>query len=150
MITEIEDSDFDLTKLPTETEADQRREDAFNAVYTWGGREFEGLSCSRKDLWVSLCHKAGYPPLSACFDELTLFVPLAKALIFVCLTPAKQLKKLRAEGIQSLVDACEEWVDENVRLNQETDILQLGLRVFNDASENRAEAVPSGSDKGKS
>lgn len=138
----IEEQDFSITKLPTESAEDRRREAAFNAVYSWNDVEFEGLSCSRKDLWVSLCHKAGYPPLSDCFDDLALFVPLAKAIVFICITPTKSLRRLRATGIQSLVDACEDWVDENVKIKDEKRILDLGLKVLNDSGENQAEAVP--------
>jgi hypothetical protein len=143
-----EDDEVSLIKLPSDTDFEKRREEAFNAVYAWRKKEFEGVSCSRKDLWVSLCHKAGYPPLNDCFDDFSLFAPLAKALVFCCITPTATLRKIRANGMQDLVNACEDWIDANVKISEESEIISLGLRVLNDSTANQSEAVPSG-DSGK-
>lgn len=106
---------------------------------------FEGLTCSRKDLWTALCYKAGFPPLKAGFDDLQWFVPLAKALVWVCITPSKQLRRLRAQGIDAVVEEFTDWVDDNVRIKDESAILDLGQRLLIDSNENTAEAVASGS-----
>ena len=143
----IEERDYDITQLPTTDPAQERREQAFNAIYAWKGKEFEGVSSSKKDLWVSMCHKAGYPPLDACFDDLTLFVPRAKALVWICLTPPKELRTLRANGMDRLIDAFEAWSDANIKSSaDDREIMTLGLRIFNDSAENTAEAVPMASD----
>ena len=131
---------------PGESAAEKRREDAFNAGYVWKGVEFEGISSSRKDLWTSLCHRAGFPSMDACFDDVSLFVPRAKAIVWVCATPSKTLRSLRSNGPDAVLAAFEEWCDKNVSIKDEREILRLGLRIFNDSSENAAEAVPSALD----
>ncbi len=139
------EAEDDVTARPAE-QAEQRREDAFNSGYVWNGVEFEGLSSSRKDLWTSMCHKAGFPALDACFDDLTLFIPRAKALVWVCVTPSKTLRSLKAHGIDRCVEAFEEWCDKSVCIPEEQAVLRLGLRIFNDSSENAAEAMQGASD----
>jgi hypothetical protein len=133
--------------LPNEQE--QRRTDAFNAAYEWKGKTFEGVSCSRKDIWVSMCHKSGFPTLDACFDEFSLFAPLSKVLIFVCITPTAQLRKLRAQGIQALIDACDDWIDANIKISEERDAISLGLRILNDSTANQSEVVQTAGAEGK-
>lgn len=142
-----EDDGISLVNLPNEQE--QRRTDAFNAAYQWKGKEFEGVSCSRKDIWVSMCHKSGFPSLDACFDEFSLFAPLSKVLIFVCITPTAQLRKLRAQGIQALIDACDDWIDANIKISEERDAISLGLRILNDSTANQSEVVPTAGGEGK-
>jgi hypothetical protein len=138
----IREADDDVTTRK-EQAAEKRREDAFNAGYNWKGVEFEGISSSRKDLWTSLCHKAGFPNLDSCFDDLTLFIPRAKALVWVCSTPAKTLRSLRSQGMDACLEAFENWCDSSVAVRDEKEILRLGLRIFNDSSENAAEAAQS-------
>lgn len=140
------EADDDVTSRPAEKdEAEKRREEAFNSGYNWKGVEFDGLTCSRKDLWTALCYKAGFPPLKAGFDDLQWFIPPAKALVWVCITPAKQLRRLRAVGIDAVLEAFTEWVDDNVRIKDESEILDLGQRILIDSNENQAEAVSTGS-----
>lgn len=143
------EAEDDVTKRPTEDKAEKRREDAFNAGYNWRGVTFEGLTCSRKDLWTSLCYKAGFPPISAAFDNLQLFVPLAKALVWACVTPSKELRRLRSLGMDATHEAFIEWADANVRLSDERAILDLGQQILIDANDNQAEAAPSGIGSGK-
>lgn len=141
----IREADDGVLTRPAEDPQEQRREEAFNAGYSWKGVAFEGLTCSRKDLWTALCYKAGFPPLKAGFDDLQWFVPLAKALVWVCITPSKQLRRLRAQGIDAVVEEFTDWVDDNVRIKDESAILDLGQRLLIDSNENTAEAVASGS-----
>ena len=145
----IREADDDVTARPAEQVAEKRREEAFNTGYNWKGVTFEGLSCSRKDLWIALCYKAGFPPLKAGFDDLQWFVPLAKALVWVCVQPKKQLRQLRALGIDAVVDEFTDWVDDNVRISDESAILDLGQRILIDSNENQAEAAPSAGGPGK-
>lgn len=144
----IREADDDVTKRKTQEE-EKRREQAFNAGYAWKGETFEGLSCSRKDLWIALCYKAGFPPLKAGFDDLQWFVPQAKALVWVCLVPKKQLRRLRSLGIDAVLEEFTEWVDQNVSMKDETVIIDLGQRLLIDANENQAEAAPSTGGTGK-
>jgi hypothetical protein len=95
-------------------------------------------------MWIALCYKAGFPPLKAGFDDLQWFLPLSKALVWVCITPSKQLRRLRALGIDSVLEEFTEWVDDNVRIRDEQAILELGQRILIDSNENQAEAVASG------
>lgn len=141
----IREAEDDVTNRKTQ-EASKRRENAFNAGYEWKGKEFEGISSSRKDMWTSLCHKAGFPSLDACFDDLTLFIPRAKALVWVCATPAKSLRSLRSQGMEACLEAFDTWCDASVSIKEEKDILRLGLQIFNDSSENVAEAAQSALD----
>lgn len=144
----IREANDDVTTRK-EQAAEKRREEAFNAGYNWKGQEFDGLSCSRKDLWIALCYKAGFPPLKAGFDDLQWFVPLAKALVWVCIQPKKQLRRLRALGIDAVLEEFTEWVDDNVSLRDEAAILDLGQRLLIDANENQAEAAPIAGGSGK-
>jgi hypothetical protein len=145
----IREAEDDVLTRPAEDPAEKAREEAFNAVYSWKGTTFDGLSCARKDLWLSVCHKAEFPPLLYCFDDLTYFPPLAKALLFCCITPTRALRKLRGEGIQAVVDACEDWTEKNVKIHEEKEAVALALRVLNDSSENQAEAAATSSTPGK-
>lgn len=145
----IREADDDVTKRKTQEE-EKRREEAFHSIYEWNGKAFEGISASRMDVWRSLCHKGGFPPLDPCFDDTDLFYPRAKSLIWLCVVDAKELRALRAKGMDALLDAYEKWVDKEVPHHKERDALTLGLRIFNQSYENRAEVVPSGaSEPGK-
>lgn len=147
MITEKEVSILDL---PTEEQQERKRQDAFNSEYCWQGKYFTGLTSARKDLWTSFCHKAGFPLLSQCFDDVSLFTPLAKALLFVCLVPKAELKRLRAAGMDKMLDAFEDWCDANVPIRLEADAISLGITVLNDSGANQSEVLPSeGSSVGK-
>ena len=144
----IREADDDVTSRPAEKdESEKRREDAFNAVYQWNGRSFEGISASRMDVWRSLCHKGGFPALDPCFDDTDLFYPRAKSLIWLCLIDAKELRRLRSQGMDALLLAYEAWVDKEIPHAREREALTLGLRIFNQAYESRAEVVPSGADE---
>lgn len=129
--------------------AEKRREEAFNAGYNWKGQTFDGLPCSRKDLWTALCYKAGFPPLKAGFDDLQWFTPAAKALIWVCVMHDKPLRRLKALGMDAVQEAFEEWVDDNVRINEENKIVELAQQILIDSNENQAEAAPSAGSLGK-
>jgi len=129
--------------------AEERREAAFDAIYSWKGRAFDGFSSSRKDLWRSVCHAAGYAPLTACFNELSLFHGHAKAAIYICLQDKKRLRELKARGLAAIVSDMEEWVDKNIKPHEETEAFDIGLKVFNDSCENAASAVPQTISPGK-
>lgn len=145
----IREAEDDVTTRPAEDPAEKRREEAFNAGYSWRGVAFDGLTCSRKDLWTALCYKEGFPPLKAGFDDLQWFVPLAKALVYVCSQPAKHLRRLRSLGIDAVAEDFRDWVDANIRINDESAITDLGQRLLIDSNENQAEAVGSGDSLGK-
>lgn len=137
----IESDDDDTLSRPS---AEQEREAAFNAGYSWKGVTFEGLTCSRKDLWTALCYKAGFPPLRAGFDDIGWFTPTAKALVWVCATPSKTLRRLHALGIDSVLEAFTEWADENVRIPEEGAIRDLAQRILIDSNANQSEATGGG------
>ena len=139
----IDEQEISILDLPTEDPAATRREAAFNNSYIWEGKAFEGLTSARKDLWSSLCHKAGFPPLSQCFDEISLFAPLAKAMLFVLVTPKAKLKFLRAQGMDKMLDAFDEWCDVAVPIHLEPDVISLGIKLLNDSTANQTEVVPS-------
>jgi hypothetical protein len=147
MITEKEVSILDL---PTEEQQERKRQDAFNSEYCWQGKYFTGLTSARKDIWTSFCHKAGFPLLSQCFDDVSLFTPLAKALLFVCLVNKAELKRLRAAGMDKMLDVFEDWCDANVPIRLEADAISLGITILNDSGANQSEVLPSeGSSVGK-
>ena len=146
----LAERDISILDLPTEDPAATRREAAFNSSYIWEGKPFEGLTSARKDLWSSLCHKAGFPPLSQCFDEISLFAPLAKAMLFVLVTPKERLKLLRAQGMDKMLDAFDEWCDVAVPIHLEPDAISLGIKLLNDSTASQTEVVPlEGSSVGK-
>jgi hypothetical protein len=141
-MTPLAERNNSILDLPTEEAAEKKREAAFNSGYSWDGKQFEGLTSARKDLWSSLCHKAGFPLLSQCFDDVVLFTPLAKAIIFVCSTPKAELKQLRSQGMQSVLDTFEDWCDEKVPIRLESEAISLGIRILNDSSANQSEVLP--------
>jgi hypothetical protein len=138
----------DVTSRPAER-AEQEREQAFHAGYSWRGKTFEGLSCSKKMLCDALCYKAGFPPLKAGFDDLQWFAPMSKAIVFVCATPSDRLRKLWSLGIDAVLDAFTTWVDANVRISEEAAIVQLGQQILIDSNKNQAEALPTAGGSGK-
>ena len=142
-MSSLAERDISILDLPTEQAAEKKREAAFNSGYTWAGKQFEGLTSARKDLWSSLCHKAGFPLLSQCFDDVVLFTPLAKALIFVCSTPKAELKDLRAQGMPAVLEAIEDWCDEVIPIKMEEKAISLGIKILNDSAENQSEVIPS-------
>jgi hypothetical protein len=149
-MSQLEEKEISILDLPTEDLAAARREAAFSNSYIWEGKPFEGLTSARKDLWSSLCHKAGFPPLSQCFDEISLFAPLAKAMLFVLITPKSKLKLLRAQGMDKMLDAFDDWCDVAVPIHLEPDVISLGIKLLNDSTASQTEVVPSeGSSVGK-
>lgn len=147
----IAEKEISVLDLPSEDVESKKREEAFaNTGYVWNKEPFTGLTSARKDLWVSLCHKAGFVSLSQCFDDISLFTPLAKAILFVCTVPKKELKKMRAQGMDTMLDAFEDWCDKNVPIRLESDAVSVGIQVLNDSSVNQSEVLPSeGSGVGK-
>lgn len=141
-MSSLAERDISILDLPTEQAAEKKREAAFSSGYSWNGKQFEGLTSARKDLWSSLCHKAGFPLLNQCFDDVVLFTPLAKALIFVCSTPKAELKELRAQGMAAALDAFEDWCDEKAPISMEAEAVSLGIRILNDSSANQSEVLP--------
>lgn len=139
----IIESDEDDT-LSRPSAAEQEREAAFNAGYSWKGVTFEGVSSSRKDLWLALCYKAGFPPLRAGFDDIAWFTPTAKALIYVCVTPAPALRRLHALGIDAVFEAFLEWADANVKVSDEKAIRDLAQQILVHANLNQSEAAGGG------
>lgn len=128
-------------KSPEEI-AEEKREAAFDASYSWHGTPFEGFSSSRKDLWRSVCHAAGYAPLTACFNELSLFHPHAKAAIYICMQDRKRLRSLKSKGLMAVVADMEDWIDANIKTHEEGEAFDIGLKMFNDSHENSASTVP--------
>lgn len=147
----IPEKEISVLDLPSEEAESKKREDAFaNTGYVWNKEPFTGLTSARKDLWVSICHKAGFVSLSQCFDDVSLFTPLAKAMLFVCIIPKKELKRLRALGMDAMLDAFEDWCDKNVPIRLESDAISIGIQLLNDSSVNQAEILPpEGSGVGK-
>ena len=140
-----------VLNLPTEVVQEKKREEAFSNQYSWRGKEFDGLTSARKDVWMTLTHKAGFVPMEDVGDSPELFIPLAKAIIFVCILPKAELKRLRTQGQAALIDAFEDWCDKNVPINMEAEAFTLGLKVWSDATANQAEVLPSeGAGVGKS
>ncbi len=141
-----EADDDDVLSRP---QAEIQREAAFNAGYSWKGKTFEGLTVSKRMVCDALCYKAGLPPIKAGFDSRQWFAPMAKAIVFVCATPGKQLRKWWGLGIDVVQEEFMAWVDDNLTLRDESAILDLGERILIDSMENQAEAVPSGGNSGK-
>ena len=139
-----EDDGYSVVSAPGETAAEKRREEAFNAIYEWDGKVIHGISASRKGLWRSLCHKAGFCRLDECFDDISLFSPHATAIIYLSQIKEDELTMLRAKGGLHLLVAFERWVDRNIPCNREQDALHLGLKILNHSSENQAEGASSG------
>lgn len=138
----IEETDItSILSMPSEAREEKAREEAFGKDYTWHGKLFEGVSSSRKSLWESLCHHAGYCDLQAAYENTTLLIGHCKALLYVCIAPRQRLKALRASGMTALVEDYEAWVDENIAISEEKAVLDLGIQILNDACINRAEAV---------
>jgi hypothetical protein len=142
----IREAEDNVTKREGAREAEKEREEAFNAAYEWQGKTFEGISASRMDVWRSLCHKGGFPAMEPCFDDTDLFYPRAKAIIFISQITTEELKRLRAKGMDAVLEAYENWVDKFVPHHAEKAALTLGLRIFNQAYANRAEIIPDGPD----
>lgn len=138
-----EDDGYSLVSQPGEQES-EKREEAFNAVYEWNGKVINGISASRKGVWRSLCHRAGFCRLDDCYDDISLFSPHATAIIYLCQIEDAELTVLRAKGVNHLLLAFEKWVDKNIPNHRENDALTLGLRILNHSSQNQAEALPSG------
>ena len=53
-MTALAERNISILDLPTEEAAEKKREAAFNSGYSWDGKQFEGLTSARKDLWSSL------------------------------------------------------------------------------------------------
>ncbi len=145
----MEEQDFSILGLPGEDKEQKARDAAFNAMYSWRGKEFEGVSSSRKSLWEGLCHYAGYCDTQTAYNEPTLLTAHCKALLYICITPRERLKRLRAVGLPALLEDYEAWVDANIKISEEKDVLDLGIRILNDSVINQAEAVPLDGDTGK-
>lgn len=144
---EIRESDDD--DVLSRPQAETRREQAFHAGYSWKGKTFDGLSVSKKMVCDALCYKAGFPPINAAAHSNQWFAPMAKAVVFVCATPWKELRSHWAYGIEFVQEQFMDWVEANVSLSDEREIVRLGERIFLDSTENQAEAVPSGGGSGK-
>ena len=123
---------------------EERREAAFHATYNWKGKAFEGVSLGKKMVWRCLCQKLGHPKMEDCADDVGAFTPSAFALIFICATDWREVKRLRSLGIDAVVSAFDAWTESNCAVSDEKDGLTLGLQIINDSVANQVEAIASG------
>jgi hypothetical protein len=48
-----------------------------------------------------------------------------------------------------LIDACDDWIDANIKISEERDAISLGLRILNDSTANQSEVVQTAGSEGK-
>ncbi len=142
------EAEDDVTARPAE-QAEQEREQAFYAGYSWRGKAFDGLSPFKKMICDALCYKAGFPPLKAGFDDLQWFAPMSHVIVFVCAIPRESLQRMWSLGIEIILKEFSVWVDANVKTTEEAEIVQLGQQLLLDSKKNQAEAIPSAGGSGK-
>lgn len=124
-----------------------RRDAAYYGTYAWKGRTFAGLSSGKKDVWGAMNHRLGYATLQQCVGDMTLFTPLAKTMLFVCLADWRELARLRALGITAVIAAYDEWLEASIPIHDEAAAHDLAVSILNDSVVTQAEAVDSPTDE---
>ena len=129
-------------KLDSADPADEsRRQDAFDAEFTWRGGELHGFSVSREAIFGQLRLAMGAPPLRFCLADPDAFAGDAQRILYLCAHPPEIWNRLRTDmvNLQSAVDA---WADENISISEKLAAETLAMRIWLAAQENRHEPAP--------
>lgn len=125
-----------------EREAEKDREWAFDAGYSWNGRELLPFSIGREALFSQLRTAVGAPPIHAAVRDFDAFLADALRLIFICSMTPEQLRPLRRDAVV-FQEAVESWADANVKPSQRAEAVALGINIYADAHATEHEPAPS-------
>ena len=121
------------------TEAD--REAAFSDEYFWNETQLLPFSLERYNIFVTQRLAMCAPTLGAALQDGAAFFPDALRLLWLCSTPPETLSRLRSRP-QDMQAAIEAWAADNAPVSRSTEVLDIGLKLFNSAFENRHESRP--------
>lgn len=138
-------------KLPkpeiTDPVQERRRQEAYDAEFSWRGEPLHGFSVSREALFGQLRLAMGAPPLRFCLADPDAFAADAQRILFLCATPPEIWNRLRADmaALQTAVDA---WADENIECSEKLAAETMAMKIWLAAQENRHEPAPTGKPHG--
>ncbi len=126
---------------------EKEREDAYNGVYFWKGKELLPFTPSKKALWERLClHDVPMPEMVE-LGSLQLYMPRAAKLLYLLANGPETYRHLRANpGI--FIEAIEAWQDANMVVEDDVEAVSLALTISNAASKNIAVPKPTRGGRG--
>jgi hypothetical protein len=154
---------IDIPRMPADeaedTEAERKREAAFDGVFRWDGRVLHGFSSSRKNLLHQHRVAMGAPSIFQCMRDVMGFVPDAARILFLCWhAPDEPCAGKDSEGWETLRSdpkalekAVEAWQDEHIHPMRDLEAVQVAMDIYSAAAVNRHEAAPvarGGGDRG--
>ena len=125
-----------------DTDAETAREEAFSAEFFWDGQQLEPLSLERYNVFVSQRLAMAAPALGIAIKDGAGFFPDALRLLWLCYQPPRVITQLRGTPA-AMQEAIEAWAAQNAPVHRSAEVLDLGIRLFNSAFENRHDSRPS-------
>jgi hypothetical protein len=126
---------------------EKRRQEAYEADFSWRGEQLLGFSVSREALFGQLRLAMGAPPLSRCMADPDAFQSDAQRILFLCSHPPEILNRLRGDMAQ-LQTAVDSWADENLSAGDKLEAETITMKIWLAAQENRHEPAPVGNAHG--
>lgn len=115
---------------------DGTRETAFDAEFTWRGRQLQPFSIERYTAFVSLRTAMGAPSLSAAFRDGLGFYPDAIRILWICTVTPDIISALR-QFPQDMEAAALAWAETHAPIHLSRDAAMLGIRIWNAAHDNK-------------
>jgi hypothetical protein len=122
---------------------EREREQAFDAVFQWKGRDLLPFSSSRKSLFLQQRLAMGAPDLGACLRDLDAFFGDALRILFLCGNPPEVWQPLRTDALRMQL-AIDDWADANVGPGEAAEAVLVAFRIYAAANRNQHEAAPAG------
>ena len=133
----------DTTGPDIEAAAEAARQAAYDATYTWLGRELFPWSIGREQLYFKLRAVSGTVPLALALQNAEAFLGDAMIVLYLCSHEPQAWRQLRS-NLPLFLEAIEQWADTAIPRLQQSQAVDLAIQIVNDAKLTRAIPQPSG------
>jgi hypothetical protein len=127
-----------------EAAAAQRRADAFDAVYEWHGKELYPWTIGREQQYFKLRAADTAVPLHVALRHPETFLGDAIKVLYLMHHLPEEWRALRMD-IAAFVEAIDAWSEENIPRHEQSEAIDLALRVVNESAS--TQAIPRPTDK---
>ena len=126
-----------------EAAAADRRAMAYDATYTWHGKELQGWSIGREQLYFKLRAADAAVPLHVALRHPETFLGDAMKVLYLMHHIPAEWRDLRMD-LPSFIEAIDAWAAENIPRAEQSEAIDLALRVVNDSGSTQAIPRPTG------
>lgn len=142
----------DLLDEQIERVAAEQRQSAVLAHHTWHGQPLHPFSIRRETLYFRLRAANDSLPLGAMRKHPEAFLQDAMIILWLCAHEPADWTPMRARN-DLLLETIETWAEDNIHRHEQTDAIELALKILREGDTTRAVPRPSdrkGDDLGNS